>query len=85
MSEIFRTGSEDECGMSHLLDVDPPPCQDCDKPTNNTDEDGQPLCLVCEEARDESLANDVRDEAYERAARRARANDFEDTDGKDWT
>lgn len=28
---------------------------------------------------------DDRDEAYERAAARARANDFEDTDGKDWT
>lgn len=25
------------------------------------------------------------DEAYERAAARARSNDFEDTDGKDWT
>jgi len=25
------------------------------------------------------------DEAYERAAARARLNDFEDTDGKDWT
>ena len=26
-----------------------------------------------------------RDEAYERAAARARSNDFEDTNGKDWT
>jgi len=30
-------------------------------------------------------ARDAWDEAYERAAARARDNDFEETDGRDWT
>lgn len=33
----------------------------------------------------EKRAEDARDEAYERAAARARGNDFADTGGKDWT
>jgi hypothetical protein len=31
------------------------------------------------------VEEDTRDEAYERAAHRARGNDFRDTGGKDWT
>jgi len=38
--------------------------------------------MWCPECRSEP---DERDEAYERAAARARNNDFADTGGKDWT
>lgn len=38
-------------------------------------------CIQCAPA----AGRDDEDEAYERAAERARGNDFEDTDGKDWT
>jgi hypothetical protein len=42
------------------------------------DDDDQIHCPQCCE-------EDPRDEAYERAAARARNNDFADTGGKDWT
>ena len=42
------------------------------------DDDEQFWCPQCAEP-------DERDEAYERAAARARNNDFADTGGKDWT
>lgn len=42
------------------------------------DDDGLIHCPQCCEP-------DERDEAYERAAARARNNDFADTGGKDWT
>lgn len=40
-----------------------------------------------EDDRDDARADDRddRDDEYERAAARARANDFEETDGYDWT
>jgi hypothetical protein len=44
------------------------------------DDDGQCWCPECAERADERD-----DEAYERAAARARNNDFADTGGKDWT
>lgn len=34
---------------------------------------------------DAFFTEDTRDDAYERAAARDRRNDFEDTNGKDWT
>jgi hypothetical protein len=43
------------------------------------DDNGELFCPQC------SGADDDRDEAYERAAARARNNDFADTGGKDWT
>lgn len=47
-------------------------------------------CATCEaeddaDARRGDLNYDEPDEAYERAAARARSNDFEDTNGRDWT
>lgn len=39
---------------------------------------------VCEYC-DRSIVIDDRDEDYERAAARARSDDFADTNGKDWT
>lgn len=44
----------------------------------HVNDDEQFICPQC-------AAPDERDEAYERAAARARNNDFADTSGKDWT
>jgi len=45
------------------------------------------FCPACVETGDHfgTVDDQDRDEAYERAAARARSNDFADTDGKDWT
>ena len=42
------------------------------------------LCRECWAKRD-GEPEEERDEAYERAAARARSNDFERTGGRDWT
>ena len=60
------------CGRSDVADV---LCKSCQADGWIETEDGE----IAQERQDD------RDEAYERAAARARANDFEDTDGKDWT
>ena len=60
----------------------PPLCRGCDEPTSEpTMHDGWIWCPKCAD----ELADLDRDPAYERAAARARSNDFEDTDGRDWT
>ena len=56
------------------------PCRGCDAPSVDT-YNGWPWCQTCLD----ELAELDRDPAYERAAARARSNDFEDTDGRDWT
>ncbi len=48
------------------------------------DEIGEHDCPNCNYSRDELGGLEDRDEAYERAARSAVANDFELTGGKDW-
>ena len=55
-------------------------CRGCDAPSVDTYQ-GWPWCQTCLD----ELADQDRDPAYERAAARARSNDFEDTDGRDWT
>ncbi len=42
-------------------------------------------CKACGMPLRYRVPEDPRDDAYERAAARARGNDFRDTAGKDWT
>ncbi len=66
------TGVCDECTLPYTIEL-----SDADQPQYFCSHD-------CEDA-NRRWTGDVRDEDYERAAARARSNDFEDTDGKDWT
>ena len=66
----------DECEDAEPLG----PCRGCDAPSVDTHQ-GWPWCQTCLD----DLAEQDRDPAYDRAAARARSNDFEDTDGRDWT
>ena len=78
--------SEIRCTDAPEIDDDLPGCQDCDEPTLLTDDTGRKaLCARCAEAREREEFDGPRDDAYERAAARARSNDFEETGGKDWT
>lgn len=74
-----------------------PTCQDCMRDicpehaepdtTTEPDLDAPPTCICVEcwkENHEDNGGPDI-DEDYERAAEAARGNDFEDTDGKDWT
>lgn len=42
-------------------------------------------CIECIEQEHQERLAEQADDPHERAAARARDNDFEDTDGKDWT
>jgi hypothetical protein len=63
------------CGCDHC----DPTCPEC----------GAPLCFEGGEGMCKAdcgwVAPEERDADYERAASRARGNDFEDTGGRDWT
>ena len=56
-------------------------CEMCDKWVSAS----QFECRACGMPTRKAEPEPERDEAYERAAARARLNDFEDTDGRDWT
>lgn len=58
-------------------------CSACAEPGSENDDDRTVICRLCWKSFE--AENDNRDEDYERAAARARGNDFADTDGRDWT
>ena len=67
-----------------------PICPGCGSTlTDRTTVDGRPsYCDVCDREvgeEEEAKPADDRDPVYERAAARARGNDFKDTGGRDWT
>ena len=66
----LEVGDLDRCAICHEEIAD----------TREAEEKrGRLFCADC------LAAEDDRDEDYERAASRARSNDFADTDGRDWT
>lgn len=73
-------------------DCDDHACPYCTAPGSEREEgrskdgvDYETTTVLCNACAEQDDAPDDRDEAYERAASRARSNDFKDTGGKDWT
>ena len=82
-SEVIasRPYEEEEVEVSELVEPDEILVEECCCIEPEPGRDG--ICANCGEAF--RPLEDEEDEAYERAASRARLNDFEETGGKDWT
>lgn len=88
LCDTCKARSPEYTSWARCLECGEDVCPECMIPESVKEGEGETLCFCkrCNQSYDDEYpVEDTRDPDYERAAALARNNDFEDTDGKDWT